>query len=89
MHIDIPDPIALNAKIDRHALVMTDTVFVVLQFGDTEITRWNVTDRRTEFAPQPGDYWDEERREEERDWVGAFVAAKLAPLFTGLATEGA
>lgn len=83
MRIDIPDPVALNAQLER-AWDGTDNWFAVLYFGTAEVTRWDVTVLRAEFEQQPGDYWSEEEREQrEREWLSEYVARRVAPLFTG------
>lgn len=86
MRIDIPTPVTLNADFDRFRA--DDHVFAILNFGNAEITRWDVTDRRAEFEPQPGDYWDTEDRERhEQSWLSEYVARRLGPIFEGAAVS--
>lgn len=80
-HTEIPDP-ALTAAIEPK--YTTDDVFVVVRFGDAEVARWNVTDRRAEFEEQPGDYWStEDRARHEREWVSVYVGSRLSDIFRG------
>jgi|SRR3954462_15031142 hypothetical protein len=59
--------------------------FASLLFGDHELARWDVTDRRAEFEAQPGDYWSEEDREQaEEAFVEAFIGNKLAAVLGAL-----
>lgn len=81
MRIDVPTPVALNARLER-THEDRDERFAVLYFGDAEITRWDVTDQRTGFEPQPGDYWTvEDCERHEREWLGEYMARRLAPIF--------
>lgn len=88
MHLSIPDPVTLNATIE-HDFRDGHRMFVVLNFGDAELARWDVTDRKGELDEQPGDYWnDGDREQHERDWLSRFVAQKLAPLFAQIESDG-
>lgn len=81
MKIEIPNPVALHATLQR-TYNAEGQVYAVLYFGTTEITRWDVTDRLSEFESY---YYDSEGQDEEdRQWLSGFVAAKLAPLFAGI-----
>lgn len=57
----------------------------VLSFGDHQIARWDVTEHRSKFEQQPGDYWSEEQREQaEEAFVEAFIGDKLGAIFGAL-----
>lgn len=89
MRIAVPNPVALNATIEQDYFGGGHHVYAALNIGDAQIARWDITDRQDELQEQPGDYWDDDDREQhQRDWLSRFMAEKLGPLFAGLPTEG-
>lgn len=75
----VTDYVAQRSHMPRRAY------FAVLSFGDHELARWDVTDRRAEFEEQPGSYWSGNDQEDaEEAFVERFIGEKLAAVFGGL-----
>jgi len=89
--IKLPEVTSLTAELREWFTVKDGAeghVYVILEFGSYELARWDVTEHRAEFEAQPGDYWDEDTREQhERSWVSGFVGPKLQSMWRLYATE--
>jgi hypothetical protein len=78
-------PAGSEGGVEAYAGKLRRLYTAVLSFGDHQIARWDVTDQRTKFEEQPGDYWSEEQREQaEEAFVEAFIGDKLAAIFGAL-----